>query len=218
MSAAVVAATGIGVAVAAGLLSGWATRLAGRRTGWTSWWLLGVLGGAAGGGAGALADGAAELTAFASLALGSALVVGIDLAAHRIPDVVTAPTAGLLLLGLAAAAGTADPAAWQDLGRAVLAGLALGAGFLLLALISPRALGLGDVKLAALLGIFLGWFGWATVLVGVVATFVLGGLIALLLLAARRVSRTTALAFGPWLVLGAAAAAALAPGGVALTP
>jgi leader peptidase (prepilin peptidase)/N-methyltransferase len=218
VSGAVVAATAVVVAAASGLLSGWAVTLAGKRSGWTSWWRLALLGGLGGAGAAMIADGVAELVAFAALALGCAVLVAVDLAAHRLPDVVTGPTAAALLIGLAVAAAGADPAAWSDLGRAVLAGLALGAGFLVLALISPQALGLGDVKLAALLGVFLGWFGWSAVLLGVVATFVLGGLVALLLLATRRASRTTALAFGPALVLGAAVAAGLTHAGASLTP
>ena len=67
----------------------------------------------------------------------------------------------------------------SDLGRALLAVSGARCGlFLVLALISPRSLpGWGDVKLAALLGLFLGWFGWPAVAVAVIATlFLLGGL------------------------------------------
>lgn len=175
--------------------------------------ILAALGGAA---AALLARTWVELVTFAALALGCALLVAVDLDSHRLPDVVMLPTGAALLAGLALAAW--QESAWTDLGRAVLAGLVLGVGFLTLALISPRALGLGDVKLAAVLGVFLGWFGWTAVLTGVVATFLLGGLVAVLLLAVARASRSTALAFGPWLVLGAGVGAAVAGAAPAFIP
>lgn len=202
-----VAAAGATVAAAAALLAPWARRLAGRASRWIAPATLGVLGGLGGAGAAWVATGVVETVTFAALALGCALLVAIDLACHRLPDVVTGPTAAVLLAGLAVEALRTD--AWPDLGRALLAGLVLGAAFLALALVSPSSLGLGDVKLAALLGVFLGWFGWPTVLVAVVATFLLGGLVALALVLSRRASRSTQLAFGPWLVVGAGVAAAL---------
>lgn len=208
MSPVVVVGTAALVAVAAGLLATSARTLADRDSRATGAPVLASLGALGGAGAASWARDPVELATFAVLALGCVLLVVVDLASHRLPDVVTAPTAVALLLGLAIAAGLA--ADWGALLRAVLAGLALGTAFLLLALASPRAIGLGDVKLAALLGVFLGWFGWATVLTGVVATFVLGGLAALTLMAAGRATRSTALAFGPWLVLGAGVAAVLA--------
>lgn len=175
--------------------------------------ILAACGGAA---AALLADSWIELVTFALFALGCAVLVAVDLDSHRLPDVVTLPTAVVLLAGLTVAAWQEQ--AWPDLGRALLAGLALGVGFLTLALISPRALGLGDVKLAGLLGLFLGWFGWTAVLAGVVATFLLGGLVAVLLLVFGRASRSTALAFGPWLVVGAGVGAAIAGAAPTFTP
>lgn len=193
------------VAAAAALLAPRLTGLAGRSSRWTSPIAVGTLGATAGVVAAVVADGVIELVTFALLALGCACLVATDIAAHRLPDAVTVPTAGVLLLGLLAR--SVQTVEWHDLGRAVLAGLALGAAFLLLALISPASLGLGDVKLAALLGLFLGWFGWSAVLLGVVVTFVLGGLVALGLVLTRRASGSSQLAFGPWLVAGAGIAA-----------
>ena len=85
----------------------------------------------------------------------------------------------------------------------MLAGLALAGGYLVLALISPSGLGMGDVKLAGLLGIVLGWYGWEQVLAGTIAAFVLGGLAAVVLLVTARADRRTHLAFGPWMIAGA---------------
>jgi len=204
----VVLAGAVVVAGAAALLSARATRLAQRSTPWTSPGVLAVLGAAGGAGAAVVAESTVELITFSALALGCALLVALDLACHRLPDVITGPTAAVLVGGLTLEA--LRTGAWPDLGRALLAGLVLGAAFLALALISPSSLGLGDVKLAAVLGVFLGWFGWSTLLVAVVATFLLGGVVALGLVVARRASGRTQLAFGPWLVVGAAVAAAVA--------
>lgn len=211
----VVAATAAGVAAcAASLPVRWLAR--GEPGPWVSRGAVAVLAALGGAGAGLLARGWIEVVTFAVLALGCAVLVAVDLDGHRLPDVVMVPTAALLLAGLALAAQQGD--SWAALGRAVLAGLALGAGFLVLALISPRALGLGDVKLATLLGVFLGWFGWAAVLAGLVATFLLGGIVAVVLIVLRRATGSTALAFGPWLVLGAGMGAAAATATSPLTP
>lgn len=82
-----------------------------------------------------------------------------------------------------------------------------------LALISPKAFGLGDVRLGAVLAGYLGFRSWPLVYVGLFAGFVLGAVIAVGLLVTRRATRTTAIPFGPMLVLGALLVLALnAPG------
>lgn len=216
MSVAVVGATALLLAVSGAVAAPWAAALAGAElSSWTGRLPLAVLAGLGGAGAAAVATSPAELLGLAALALGCAVLVAVDLACHRLPDVVTLPTAVALLAGLAAAA--ALDAGWPRLGGAVLGGAAVGAGFLLLALASPRAIGLGDVKLGALLGLLLGWFGWDAVLAGVVAAFVVGGAAAIVLLVSGRATRRTPLAFGPCLVLGAAAGVALVTSG-GLTP
>ena len=194
MSPAAAVAAGVVAAGVAALLAPWTQRLAARESRWTSRPALLVLGAVAGTGAALVADGLVELVAFVAFALGCSLLVALDLACHRLPDIVTVPTAAVLVVGLLLA--SVETGSWSGLGRALLAGLILGAVFLVLALISPRSLGLGDVKLAALLGLFLGWFGWPAVAVGVIATFLLGGLTALLLVLSRRATRSTELAFG----------------------
>jgi leader peptidase (prepilin peptidase)/N-methyltransferase len=73
----------------------------------------------------------------------------------------------------------------------------------LIAFISPRSFGFGDVKLGGLLGGYLGWFGWLYVYYGIFGGFLLGAVVAVALLATRRASLKSALAFGPMLILGA---------------
>jgi leader peptidase (prepilin peptidase)/N-methyltransferase len=131
----------------------------------------------------------------------------VDARTHRLPDAVTLPTlaAVLLLLSLAAvAAGDGS-----RLVRAAAAAAVLGVAYLLLHLVNRRGLGLGDVKLAVLLGLPAGWAGWEAVWWTGALPFLLGGLAALALVVARRATRHSALAFGPWMLAGAAGALTL---------
>ncbi len=137
------------------------------------------------------------------VAIGVALAL-IDLDVHRLPDAIVLPSylVGLLLLGLAAwnPGGAAD---WWALIRALIGGAAMLAVYLVLVLIYPTGMGLGDVKLAGVLGLYLGFFGWGSLLSGFFAPFLLGGLFAIGLLVAGRVGRKSGIPFGPWMVLGA---------------
>ena len=166
-----------------------------------------VLLAAAGGvGAALLSDGLAELATYGLLAVAFALLVTIDLAAYRLPDLFVLPLYPLVFVGLMAAAAMSGD--WSALGRAVLAGAALLAFYFLLALINPSGLGLGDVKLSGVMGMFLGWLGWPAVLAGTLAAFILNAVVAVTLLAARRVDAKSGIPFGPAMVVGAAAGAA----------
>jgi leader peptidase (prepilin peptidase)/N-methyltransferase len=82
----------------------------------------------------------------------------------------------------------------------------LFAFYLALALISPSGMGMGDVKLAAVLGLYLGWLGWGAVLLGTLAGFVVQAFLALALLAGQRIGLREHLPFGPAMLLGTALA------------
>ncbi|MDT0276220.1 A24 family peptidase [Blastococcus goldschmidtiae] len=145
-----------------------------------------------------------ELPAFLAGAGAGVLLAVIDVQHRLLPDRVVVPallTGGLLLTGAAVADGR-----WDDLLRAGLGAGVLFVLFLVLALISPSALGMGDVKLAALLGLYLGWLGWDAVLLGAAAGFVVQAVLALLLLATRRIGLRGELPFGPAMLLGAGVA------------
>jgi leader peptidase (prepilin peptidase)/N-methyltransferase len=86
--------------------------------------------------------------------------------------------------------------------------VALLAFYVILALINPSGLGLGDVKLSGALGALLGWLGWPAVLAGTLAAFALNAVVALVLLASRRVTAKSGIAFGPAMILGAVLGAA----------
>ena len=143
------------------------------------------------------------LPAYLYLGAIGVVLIFIDLDVHRLPDLIVLPSypiAFVLLLVPTMVTGQ-----WGALLRGVLAGLALFVGYLVLALVSPGGggLGLGDVKLAGVLGLLLGWLGWVPAIVSVLAAFVIGGVIALILLLVRRASRSSHIAFGPSMMLGA---------------
>lgn len=145
--------------------------------------------------------GLPDAIAFALLgALGVALAA-IDIAVKRLPDRLTLPLyPGLIaLLGLATVFD-GDPANFL---RALLGGVVLGGGYLLLAVASRGQLGGGDVKLAGGLGIALGWLGWPTLVTGAALGFVLMGIVSLGLLAVRRITLQHAVSFGPFMLAGA---------------
>jgi leader peptidase (prepilin peptidase)/N-methyltransferase len=143
------------------------------------------------------------------VAVGLLLAV-VDLRTMLLPNRVLLPgvAGGLVLL---AAAGAAD-GSWPALGRATLAGGAAFAVLLALALVAPTGMGMGDVKLAGLLGLYLGWLGWPVVLTGLFLGFLLQAVLGVALLVARRAGRRTELPFGPALLAGALLAALLSGG------
>lgn len=159
-----------------------------------------------GAGAGALAPTWALLLPGVVLALACALLIVVDLAEHRLPNALLAAAYPALLIALLPAAVLGPD--WAALGRALLAGLAVMAAFLVLALISPAGLGMGDVKFSGLLGIALGWAGWTPVLLGMAAGFVLNAVLALLVMVIRR-DRHGEVPFGPSMVGGAAVVLAM---------
>ena len=150
-----------------------------------------------------------ELPAFLFLAPSGALLAVVDLQHHLLPNRVVVPSIGIgaVLLLLAALADRDADA----LLRAGLAAAVLFAVFLVLALISPRGLGMGDVKLAGLVGLYLGWIGWDAVVVGAAAGFVIQALLAVALLAGGRIGLRGELPFGPAMLLGAAVAIGWSP-------
>jgi leader peptidase (prepilin peptidase)/N-methyltransferase len=101
--------------------------------------------------------------------------------------------AGLVLL----AAGSSASAAWPDLLRGAVGAVLLFLVYLVLALISPKGIGMGDVKLAAPVGLYLGYLGWSQLFYGGALGFVLGGILSVALIRIRRNNKPTEVAFGP---------------------
>lgn len=145
------------------------------------------------------------LPAFLWLAGISVALAAIDLDVRRLPDAIVLPSypVALVLLALGAWNPGGRPA-FDALLRAVLAGAALLLFYLVVHLVQPRGMGYGDVKLAGVLGMYLGYVGWGALVVGAFAAFLLGGVFGIVLIAVGRAGGKTAVPFGPWMLLGAA--------------
>lgn len=143
------------------------------------------------------------LTAFLLVGAVGVLLGAIDLRCLRLPNLLVRPATLLVLLLLGAATAVSGSAgAVHDLSRALAGAVALAGGYLLLALVPGARLGLGDVKLCALLGLLLGWLGWGAVLLGALLPHLINGPVSLGLLLAGRAGRKTELPLGPALLAG----------------
>jgi leader peptidase (prepilin peptidase)/N-methyltransferase len=134
------------------------------------------------------------------------LLAVIDLNCQRLPTTIVWP---LLSVGVALLAIASEVMGERDaMTRAVLAALVLGGAYLVLASLPGADLGFGDVRLAATLGLYLGWLGWVEAVGGaLVLPFLLNAPVALVLLVTRRAGRRTTLPFGPAMLAGAVVAA-----------
>ena len=127
----------------------------------------------------------------------------IDITTHRLTRSVTMRAAfiGGPLLSIAAIANNHP----GKIGVMVLSFTATLLTFMTLSLASRRGIGAGDVRLAAVLAMFLGYLGATYVFQGLALGFMLGGVVALLLLVGRKATRNTRIAFGPYICIGAIA-------------
>jgi len=139
--------------------------------------------------------------AYLWFAAASIVLTVIDLDTFRLPNAIVLPSigVGVILLTVASLLGSE----WGQLLRALAAAAILFLFYLVLRLVRPDAMGGGDVKLAALVGLHLGWIGWDAVAVGFFAAFLTGGVYGVALMLLRRAGRRTAIPFGPWMLLGA---------------
>ncbi|MEP7055025.1 MAG: prepilin peptidase [Actinomycetota bacterium] len=133
-------------------------------------------------------------------AVGIALAL-IDLDTHRLPDKLTLPSYGVgaVLLGASLLAGVPAKNALHALaGALIMFGI-----YFSLCFAYPKGMGFGDVKLAGVLGLYLGWLGWETLAVGLLLGWFSGGLLGAALLATKRAGRKSMIPFGPFMVVGA---------------
>lgn len=138
------------------------------------------------------------LPAFILLAVLGVQLGRIDVALHLLPNplVLSLLVGGLLCL-LAAAFGEDQ---WASLVRGLAGAAILFAIYLILALISPAGLGMGDVKLAAPVGLYLGYLGWNQLLYGGLLGFILNGIVTVFVVARNRKERTSEVAHGPSMI------------------
>ena len=141
-----------------------------------------------------------ELPAYLYLAGVAVALAAIDLDTMRLPDAIVLPSYGIAI-ALLTPAMIAEHG-WAAGTRSLLAGAALCALYFAIATVH-RGMGFGDVKLALLLGLYLGFLGWQFLAVGAFAGFLLGGVVGAVLLAAGRATRKTRIPFGPSMLAGA---------------
>lgn len=148
-----------------------------------------------------LVRGALLLAAFLYLMAISVPLTLIDLDTHTLPNRIVLPAYIVLpLLLLAASTVSGD---WAAALRGLIGLVVLGSVYLALALAVPGGMGLGDVKLAGVLGFVLAYLGWGPLAVGSFGAFLLGGTFAIVLLVVRRAGRRSGIPFGPWMLAGA---------------
>lgn len=141
-----------------------------------------------------------ELPAYLYLAAIAVALALIDIDVHRLPNAIVLPSyavVAVLLLLPAVVDGR-----WDDYLRAALGGVVLFAFYFLLAFIYPSGMGFGDVKLAGVLGAYLGWLGWGVLAVGGFLGFLLGGVVGGALMTVRRAGRKSKIPFGPFMLAG----------------
>jgi leader peptidase (prepilin peptidase)/N-methyltransferase len=155
-------------------------------------------------------DGNWLLLACAVAALGLFAVCAVvltvtDLREHRLPNEWTGMLAagGGVILGLGC---LASDTGWTRFWGMIGGGAVYLALMLVLHLLSRTGMGMGDVKLGGALGLYAGWLGWDHLFGAIVVAFVIGGLVALVLVLARRATGSTYLPFGPAMLAGAAVA------------
>jgi leader peptidase (prepilin peptidase)/N-methyltransferase len=140
------------------------------------------------------------LVAFLVFAAVSVALALIDLDTRTLPNRIVLPAlvTGIVLLTTASLLVGDYP----ELGRAAIGMVALFTLYFLLAVFTG-GMGFGDVKLAAVVGLYLAWLGWGQLAVGALAAFVLGGLFGVVLIVLKRAGRKSAIPFGPWILAGA---------------
>lgn len=144
---------------------------------------------------------AAGVALFALVAFGAYGVAlsAIDIATHRLPNALVLPGYGAGIALCAMASALAADAGM--LVRAVAGMAVLFVAYLALRFAQPGGMGGGDVKLAGVIGLALGWAGWGALATGAAAAFLLGGVVGLALLAGGH--RRVRVPFGPFMLAGA---------------
>lgn len=141
------------------------------------------------------------LPAYVLFVAAGTLLAGIDATTHRVPDIILVPASvvGAILLCIASAVEGDG----MSVLRAGIGSTALITFFLALLVVSRNGIGLGDVKLAAFVGMYLAWLGWRTLAFGTLSAFLLALVGTAPLLVARRIERCTRIPFAPFMFAGA---------------
>jgi leader peptidase (prepilin peptidase)/N-methyltransferase len=126
----------------------------------------------------------------------------IDLEWFLLPSRIIYPTllASAPLLLLAAVAGHD----WTNLRHAIVGSAAAFLAFFVLNLVYPKGMAFGDVRLSAVVGLYLGWLGLRHVFLGLFLAFLTATFVGVALILARRADRKSPIPFGIFLAIGAA--------------
>ena len=149
------------------------------------------------------------LPAFLALFAGLLALSVIDVETLLLPKKIVWPVSlivGALFLMAAAATGY-----WHDLLVGAICGAAWFALFFVMNLASPRLLGFGDVRLAPVLGLALGWLGVRYVVLGFLAANLIGAVVGIALIVAHRMERQQQMPYGVFLAVGCAVAVFAGP-------
>jgi leader peptidase (prepilin peptidase) / N-methyltransferase len=150
-----------------------------------------------------------DLPAYLVLFAGLLALSCIDIERMRLPKVIVYPLLGAVsALLVMAAAATRN---WHDLWVAAACGAGWFVVFFALNLISPRLLGFGDVRLAPVLGVTLGWLGVGYVLLGFFAANLIGAIVGIGLIVSGRMTRRDRIPYGVFLAAGCAVAVFAGP-------
>lgn len=126
----------------------------------------------------------------------------IDVREHRLPDRIVLPMYALVGLPLLGTILLTAPDSFEAARQTAYSGVIMGGFYWVMRLASRGALGFGDVKLAGVLGLILGYFSPLNLLWGNLLIFLLGGLYSLALILTGRAKAGTHIAFGPFMLLG----------------
>ena len=140
------------------------------------------------------------IAAWESFVIFGIALIAIDLEHHRLPDLITGPLflSGLIFLGI----DTFKNHHSSQFLHALIYAISATAIFYSIHVFSRGGMGMGDVKLAASMGLFSGYVSGTAVYVSAMIGFALGSLVGVGLMIAKKATRKTAVPFGPFMIIG----------------
>lgn len=149
------------------------------------------------------------LPAYLVLFAGLLALSVIDVERMVLPKAIVWPLTGIVAVLFLLAAAVTDQ--WHQLLEGAICAAAWFLLFYVMFTISPKLLGFGDVRLAPVLGLSLGWLGWRYVVLGFFAANLVGAVVGLALIAGNRMTRRERIPYGIFLAVGCAIAVFAGP-------